>query len=408
MMAAAGGPVDKERSVDFTIEDDLQKLRQKVRRMVDERLKPHDAAIEADGRIPDDALDAIRGLGLFGSHTPAAYGGLGLDMLGNCLVIGEMARAHIAYFYTYSMNVHIASKGIELYGTEEQRQRWLPDLASGRTIGSYALTEEGAGSDAAAAKTSATLQDGAYVLNGRKRYITNAPIAGLFTVFAATGVDKNNRPSLSAFVIERDTPGLAIGDLFQMAGGRGAYHAEVVLTDCRVPVANRIGEEGEGFAIAMSGLDAGRINWAAYCVGAAQNLLDMTIDHVTSRQQFGRPLGDNQGIQWMLADMIADLHAARLVCYDAAVRYESEPDNRPLIGAKAKLIASEMVGRMADQTVQLFGGEGYRKDLPVERIWREVRAIRILEGTSEIMRHIVTRDTLRAARGRNDRSPSSL
>jgi len=408
MMAAARGSADEEWPVDFTIEDDLQKLRQKVRRMVDEQLKPHDAAIEADGRIPADALDAIRGLGLFGSHTPAAYGGLGLDMLGNCLVIGEMARAHIAYFYTYSMNVHIASKGIELYGTEEQRQRWLPDLASGRTIGSYALTEESAGSDAAAAKTSATLQDGVYVLNGRKRYITNAPIAGLFTVFAATGVGENDRPSLSAFVIERDTPGLAIGDLFQMAGGRGAYHAEVVLTDCRVPVANRIGEEGEGFAIAMSGLDAGRINWAAYCVGAAQNLLDMTIDHVTSRQQFGRPLADNQGIQWMLADMIADLHAARLVCYDAAVRYESEPDNRPLIGAKAKLIASEMVGRIADQSVQLFGGEGYRKDLPVERIWREVRAIRILEGTSEIMRHIVARDTLRAARGRNDRSPSSL
>jgi acyl-CoA dehydrogenase len=263
--------------VSFPISDDVRELQQKVRRMVEERLKPHDAAIEAEGHIPDDALSAIRGLGLFGSHTPAAYGGLGLDMLGNCLVIEEMARAHIAYFYTYSMNVHIASKGIELYGTEEQRRRWLPELASGRAIGSYALTEEGAGSDAVAAKTSATLQDGSYVLNGRKRYITNAPIAGLFTVFAATGVGKNNKPSLSAFVIERDTPGLTIGDVFQMAGGRGAYHAEVVLTDCRVPADHRLGEEGEGFAIAMSGLDAGRINWSAYCVGAAQNLLDMTI-----------------------------------------------------------------------------------------------------------------------------------
>jgi acyl-CoA dehydrogenase len=394
--------------VSFPISDDVRELQQKVRRMVEERLKPHDAAIEAEGHIPDDALSAIRGLGLFGSHTPAAYGGLGLDMLGNCLVIEEMARAHIAYFYTYSMNVHIASKGIELYGTEEQRRRWLPELASGRAIGSYALTEEGAGSDAVAAKTSATLQDGSYVLNGRKRYITNAPIAGLFTVFAATGVGKNNKPSLSAFVIERDTPGLTIGDVFQMAGGRGAYHAEVVLTDCRVPADHRLGEAGEGFAIAMSGLDAGRINWSAYCVGAAQNLLDMTIDHLTTREQFGRPLADNQGIQWMLADMVADLHAARLVCYDAAVRYESEPENRPLVGARAKLIASEMAGRIADQSVQLFGGEGYRKDLPVERIWRELRAIRILEGTSEIMRHIVARDTLRAARGRNDRASVSF
>ncbi len=392
----------------FAISDDLRELQRNVRRMVEERLKPHDAAIEAEGRIPEEALDAIRELGLFGSHTPAAYGGLGLDMLGNCHVIEEMARAHIAYFYTYSMNVHIASKGIELYGTEAQRRRWLPELASGRVIGSYALTEEGAGSDAVAAKTNARREDGAYVLNGRKRYITNAPVAGLFTVFAATGTDKKGRPALSAFVIERDTPGLAIGEVFQMAGGRGAYHAEVVLTDCRVPIDHRIGEEGEGFAIAMSGLDAGRINWAAYCVGAAQNLLDMTIDHLTTREQFGRPLADNQGIQWMLADMVAELHAARLVCYDAALRYESEPENRPLVGARAKLIASEMAGRIADQSVQLFGGEGYRKDLPIERIWREVRAIRILEGTSEIMRHIVARDTLRAARGRNDHSSIKL
>jgi acyl-CoA dehydrogenase len=283
--------------VDFNIDDDLRRLQQTVRRLVDEQLKPHDAAIEIDARIPEEALEAIRELGLFGSHTPVVYGGLGLDMLGNCLVIGEMARAHIAYFYTYSMNVHIASKGIELYGSEEQRRRWLPELASGRAIGCYALTEEGAGSDAGAAKTTATLSDGAYVLNGSKRYITNAPIADLFTVFAATGVDKDDRPSLSAFVIERDTPGLVIGDAFQMAGGRGAYHSEVLFTDCRVPLENRIGDEGDGFAIAMSALDAGRINWAAYCVGAAQNLLDMTIDHITTRQQFGRPLADNQGIQ---------------------------------------------------------------------------------------------------------------
>jgi acyl-CoA dehydrogenase len=386
--------------MDFALEDETRNLQRKVRQVVNETLKPLDAAIEREGRIPDDALNAIRDLGLFGSHTPAVYGGLGLDMLGNSLVIMEMARAHIAYFYTYSMNVHIASKGIELHGSEEQRRRWLPDLASGNAIGCYALTEEGAGSDAAAVKTTALPSDGGYVLNGRKRYITNAPIADLFTVFAATDVDQGTNKSLSAFVIGRDTPGLAIGEICQMAGGRGAYHSEVVLTNCRVSVEDRIGGEGDGFAIAMSCLDAGRINWAAYCVGAAQNLFDMTLDHVTARRQFGRPLSDNQGVQWMLADMAADLHAARLVCYEAARSYETEPENRPLIGARAKLICSEMVGRIADQAVQLFGGDGYRKDLPVERIWREVRAIRILEGTSEIMRHIIARDTLRSAQRR--------
>ncbi|MDP6342892.1 MAG: acyl-CoA dehydrogenase family protein [Alphaproteobacteria bacterium] len=391
--------------MDFTIDDELKALQRDVRRMVDEKLRPHDATIETEGRIPDAALDAIRQLGLFGSHTPARYGGLGLDMLGNCLVIMEMARAHIAYFYTYSMNVHIASKCIELHGSEAQRRRWLPDLASGRAIGCYALTEEQAGSDAAAAETTATLDGEAYVLNGRKRYITNAPIADLFTVFAATGPGQGATGALAAFVIERQTPGLEIGDVFEMAGGRGAHHAEVVFNDCRVSLENRLGDEGDGFAIAMAALDAGRINWAAYCVGAAQSLVDMTLEHLTSRRQFGRPLADNQGIQWMLADMTAELHAARLVCYEAALNYEDDPDNRPLNGARAKLIASEMVGRIADQAVQLFGGAGYRKDLPIERIWREVRAIRILEGTSEIMRHIIARDTLRAARRRN--SPGS-
>lgn len=383
--------------MDWLIDEELRQLRTRVRAVVDSELRPHDAAIEAEGLIPSSALDAIRDLGLFGSHTPTEYGGMGLDMLGNSIVIMEMARAHIAYFYTYSMNVHIASKCIELYGNDEQRLRFLPRLASGEAIGSYALTEENAGSDAAALETTAERDGDAYRLNGRKRYITNAPIADLFTVFAATSSTSVPNRNASAFVVEASTPGLEIGEIFQMAGGRGAYHAEVIFHGCRIPAKNRIGEEGQGFPIAMAALDAGRINWSAYCVGAAQHLLDLTIDHVLKRQQFGRALAANQGIQWMIADMEADVHAARLVCHEAAISYESRPEDRPLTGARAKLITSEMAGRVADQAVQLFGGEGYRKDLPIERIWREVRGIRILEGTSEIMRHIVARDTLKRA-----------
>jgi acyl-CoA dehydrogenase len=180
-----------------------------------------------------------------------------------------------------------------------------------------------------------------------------------------------------------------------MAGGSGAFHSEVFFENLCVPHENRLGKEGEGFAIAMQCLDAGRINWAAYCVGAAQQLLEAATAHVKERHQFGRPLADNQGIQWMLADMAADLHAARLVCYHAAWRYGQEPQHCASAAAMAKLIASEMVFRVADSTLQLFGGAGYRKDEPIERIWREVRAIRIVEGTSEIMRHIVARDMLR-------------
>jgi acyl-CoA dehydrogenase len=194
--------------MDFSIPADLVSLKRKLRHLVETELKPHDAAIEEHGKIPPKALDAIRAFGLFGSNTPRRYGGLGLDMLGNCLAIEEMARAHIAYFYTYSMNVHIASKGIELHGTEAQRRQWLPRLASGRALGCYALTEEGAGSDAASLQTSAVRLGDSYVLNGAKRYITNAPVADVFTVFAAQP-HADGRPKISAFVVERGTPGPA-------------------------------------------------------------------------------------------------------------------------------------------------------------------------------------------------------
>jgi acyl-CoA dehydrogenase len=383
--------------MDFSIPPSLVSLKKSLRDLVRTELKPHDAAIEEKGEIPPRALEAIRAFGLYGSNTPQRYGGLGLDMLGNCLVIEEMARAHIAYFYTYSMNVHIASKGIELHGTEAQRQRWLPRLASGRALGCYALTEEGAGSDAAALRTTAVRRGDSYVLNGAKRYITNAPVADVFTVFAAHP-DASARPKISAFVVEKGSPGLSIGKVIPMAGGRGAFHSEVFFENLSVPLENLLGKEGEGFAIAMQCLDAGRINWAAYCVGAAQQLLEAATAHAKGRQQFGKPLARNQGIQWMLADMAADLHAARLACYEAAWRYDLEPQYRASVSAMAKLIASEMVARVADSTLQLFGGAGYRKDEPIERIWREVRAVRILEGTSEIMRHIISRDMLRGSR----------
>ena len=382
--------------MNFELDDNLETLRLKVGQMVDAELVPHNQSIEEEGIIPESALQAIREFGIFGSHTPSEYGGLGLDMLGNTVVIMEMARAHIAYFYTYSMNVHIGSKPIELHGSEEQKLRWLPKLASGEWIGCYAITEESAGSDAGAAKTTAVRDGDYFVLNGTKRYITNGAIADLYTVFADVQCEQAGSRNLTAFGVERGTPGLEIGRNFDMSGGRGASQAEVFFTDCRVPVTNQIGSEGKGFHIAMSALDAGRINWAAFCVGAAQNLYNMTVAHVTEREQFGQPLSNNQGIQWMLADMNAEIHAAKLVCFEAAVNYEKAPEQRPLNGARAKLIASEMAGRVADTTIQLFGGEGYRKDRPIERIWRELRGIRILEGTSEIMRHIIARDTLRA------------
>jgi len=388
--------------MDFALPPELSRWQHKVRQFVRSELQPHDAAIEESGTVPEAAIAGLRRMGLFGSNTPPAYGGLGLSMLGSCLAIEEVAKAHSALYYLSGVNVHIGSKAIELEGSEELKQRWLPELASGRTIGAYALTEPDAGSDAAHIKTTAR-RDGTshYVLNGHKTYITNAPVAGIFTVFATLDPALGTR-GICAFAVEAGTPGLKVGRTIEMAAGRGSGHAEITFEDCRVPAASRIGAEGQGFEIAMRCLDAGRTHWGAYCVGAAQQLLDLAVERASSRQTFGRPLRDHQGIEWMLADMAASVHAARLVAYEAAWRYDQgSPGERTRAAAMSKLIGADMVQRVADATMQIFGGAGYSKDLPIERIWRETRVVRILDGTSEMMRRIVARDLFRAAERRN-------
>jgi acyl-CoA dehydrogenase len=387
--------------MDFALPTDLDHWQRRVRRFVQEELQPHDAEVEATGRVPPAALAGLGRMGLFGTHTPASYGGLGLSMLGSCLAVEEIAKAHVAFYYLCGVNVHIGSKPIELAGSEAVKRRWLPELASGRTIAAFALTEPDAGSDAGRLTTSAR-RDGpvGYVLNGRKTYITNAPQAGLFTVFATLDPALGAR-GIGAFLVEAGTPGLAIGRTIEMLAGRGAAHAEVILEDCRVPVANRLGEEGAGFALAMRCLDAGRTHWGAYCVGAAQRLLDLAVSRASARETFGRPLREHQGIEWMLADMAAAVHAARLVAYEAAWRYDRDDGGRTLAAARAKLIGADIVQRIADQTLQIFGGAGYSKDQPIERIWRETRVVRILDGTSEMMRRIVARELFREADRRN-------
>ena len=275
--------------MDFDLPRDLADWQRRVRAFVAAELSPHDAAIEKTGVIPPSALDGLRRMGLYGLNTPKHYGGLGLTMLGTCLALQELAKAHIAYYYVSGVNVHIGSKGIEFDGTEAQRRRWLPELASGRIVASFALTEPGAGSDAGGIATTAVRDGGHYVLNGRKIYITNAPVAGLFTVFARTRSD-NPRGAISAFLVEAGTPGLEIGEATEMLAGNGSGHAEVIFRDCRIPAANLLGEaEGRGFATAMKCLDAGRVCWGAYCVGAAERLLELAVGHVTTRKQFGVP-----------------------------------------------------------------------------------------------------------------------
>lgn len=362
-----------------------------VRKLVDEQLRPFDQEIEATGQIPDEAILALREARLFGVNTPESFGGLGHNMFGTCLAIQELAKAHIAYYYHCGINLHIGSKAIEFFGTQQQREVWLPQLATGETVSAFALTESEAGSDAAGIQTTAIPDGDGYRLNGTKRFITNAPIAGVFTVFA-TVEPGSRRKGVTAFLVDARTRGLRIGELSRMSGGRGSLHAEVHFDDCLISRADRIGEEGQGIEIALACLDAGRTVWAAYAVGVAEHLLAMAIDHLRTRKQFGRPLIENQGLQWRLADLVSSLHAARLSMYEAAWRYDADPGSRRSGAALSKLVCTEMACRVADDVMQFFGGIGYSLELPVERFWRDVRACRILDGTSEILRSVIARD----------------
>lgn len=381
--------------MNFQLSDDLVSWQKRVRNFVQTELQPYDFAIEKTGHVPETAMAGLRQMGLFGTNTPEEYGGLGLSMLGSCAAIEELAKAHTAFYYLSGVNVHIGSKAIELYASPGIREKWLPELATGRVIGAFALTEPDAGSDASRIRTRAKRDGSDYVLNGLKTYITNAPVAGVFTVFATLDPAAGAK-GIAAFAVDAKTPGLNIGRTLEMAAGHGSDHSEVIFENCRVPRESLLGREGEGFAIAMRCLDAGRTHWGAYCVGAATQLLSYAVERVSRREAFSRKLRDHQGIEWTIADMASSLHAARLVAYEAAWRYDQgDPAARTMAAALSKYTGAKMVQEIADATLQIFGGAGYSKEYPIERIWRETRVVRILDGTSEIMRQIIARNTFR-------------
>ena len=302
-----------------------QALRRETRAFVEATLQPHDALIERTGSVPEPALEAMRTAGLYGLNTPVRFGGRGLDMTETCLVVEELARAHLAYYYLCGVNVHIGSRPILLFGTEEQRRAWLGDLASGRALSAFALTEPEAGSDAAALRTTAVRDGDRWVLNGEKCFITNAPLAQLFIVFATTEPGSRQR-GIAAFLVPADTDGLTVGQPTEMMAGRGSLHASVHLRDVAVDATALLGEVGQGFDIALRSLDAGRTIWAAWCVGVMARLLELTVEHTGRRRSFGRPLHQHQDVEFKIADMAAALHAARLVSKEAAWRYDQGDD----------------------------------------------------------------------------------
>jgi len=369
-----------------------------IARFVRERLIPSEQQVADTDEIPADILKEMRGMGLFGLTIPGQYGGLGLTMEEEVLVSMALCRASPAFRSIVGTNNGIGSQGIVIDGTEEQKRSYLPRLASGELIGSFALTEPGAGSDAGALTTTAKRDGEHYVLNGAKRYITNAPEAGVFTVMARTDLKSKDAGGVSAFIVERGTPGLSVGKPDRKMGQRGAHTADVIFDNVRVPASGLIGgKEGMGFKTAMKVLDKARLNIAAVSVGAAQRLLDEALDYALERKQFGQPIAEFQLVQAMLADSQAELYAARSMTLEAA-RKRDRGERITLEASCCKLFASEMVSRVADRAVQIHGGAGYMQDYAVERLYRDVRLFRLFEGTSQIQQLVIARQLMRARR----------
>jgi acyl-CoA dehydrogenase len=333
----------------------------------------------------------MKALGLLGMSIPEAYGGLGLSMVEECTIVAELCRAAPAFRSILGTTVGIGSQGIVLDGTEEQKRKYLPRMAAGELIGSFALTEPDAGSDAASLKTRAHRDGDCYVLNGRKRFITNAPMAGIFTVMARTNPGDKGAGGISAFLVERGSNGLSIGAPDKKMGQRGTRTADVVFEDCRVPASALIGgREGIGFKTAMKTLDRGRIHLAAVCVGLAERLIEESVRYARERHQFGQPIGNFQLIQAMLADSRTEAYAARCMVMDAAAKRDAGEDTR-VVASCCKYFASEAVGRIADRAVQIHGGAGYISEYAVERLYRDVRLFRLYEGTSQIQQLVIGR-----------------
>ncbi len=372
-----------------------------VHRFVRERLVPLEAEVAANDAVPADLIAEMRELGLFGLSIPTEYGGLGLSMVEEVRVVLELGWTSPAFRSVFGTNVGIGSQGIVIDGTDEQKAHYLPKLASGELIASFALTEPEAGSDAASLRTSARLDGDHYVINGTKRYITNAPHAGIFTLMARTNPDEPGARGISAFIVERDIPGLSVGTPDKKMGQQGAHTADVILENCRVPASAIIGGvPGQGFKTAMKVLDRGRLHMGAIAVGMAERLIDESLRYASERRQFGKPIGEFQLVQAMLADSRTEAYAGRTMVMDAAQRY----DAGEAIGTEAaccKLYCTEMVGRVADRAVQIFGGAGYMAEYPIERFYRDVRLLRIYEGTSQIQQLVIARNMLREAQAKN-------
>ncbi|MBV6306739.1 acyl-CoA dehydrogenase family protein [Candidimonas humi] len=370
-------------------------LEDSVRRFVREALVPLEEQVAETDQIPQEIVQQMKELGLFGLSLPEEYGGLGITMEEEVRLAMELGQTSPAFRSLIGTNNGIGSQGIVIDGTPEQKQRYLPRLAAGELIGSFALTEPEAGSDAGSLKTTADKDGDFYVLNGTKRFITNAPHAGIFTVMARTSRELKGASAISAFIVEAGTPGLSLGKIDKKMGQKGAHTCDVIFENCRVPAANLIGgKEGVGFKTAMKVLDKGRLHIAAVATGAAKRMLRDAVAYASQRKQFGRPIADFQLVQGMLADSRAEIYAAECMVHDAARRRDAG-ENVSELASCSKYFATEMCCRVADRAVQVHGGAGYISEYGIERFYRDVRLFRLYEGTSQIQQIIIAKHLLK-------------
>ena len=380
--------------MDFTIPENIRLMRDTIQRFVKNELEPISQKVEEEERIPEEIVQKMRDLGLFGMSIPEEYGGLGLNTPGECVISEEFGKTNVCFRSRFGTNNGIGSQGILIDGTETQKRKYLPPMASGEWTAAFALTEPHAGSDAANIQTKAEKKGDRYLLNGLKHFITNGDIADVVTVMAVT--DKSKGPKgVTAFIVEKTFPGFSVGKIDRKMGIHGNNTAELVFEDCPVPAENVIGgEEGKGFATAMKVLEKGRITISAIAVGMAQYCLEASTAYAKQRVQFGKPIAANQAIQWMLADMAVGIYAGRQMVYHAA--WLRDQKQRVIQqAAMVKLFCTEMAGRAADAALQIHGGMGYMKESPIERIYRDIRLFRIFEGTSEIQRMVIAREILK-------------
>ncbi len=372
----------------------FSQMKDTVSRFVRERLIPAEDEVERTNEVPEAIVQEMREMGLFGLSIPAEYGGLGLNMRQECEIIHELCQASLSFRSVIGTTVGIGSQGLVMTGTEEQKNKYLPRLASGEISSSFCLTEPGAGSDAASLRTTAIKDGDEYVLNGTKRYITNALRAGMLTVMARTNPDKKGASGISAFLIDPNTPGITIAKADDKMGQRGTKTSDVIFEDVRVPASALLGgEEGQGFYTAMRVLDRGRLHLSSVATGISERILKEGLQYAAEREQFGKPIGTFQLVQAMLADSQADLYAGKCMTLDAADAFDAGEDIS-MKAACCKMFTTEASGRIADKAVQIHGGAGYMSEYKVERFYRDVRLLRLYEGTTQIQQLVIARKML--------------